>query len=724
MSNTSLGKLLVVEGLLTEADRQTIRRTCGVAPSAFAKGILALGILEEDELTALLADKTNFPIGPKDLMSEHDSDVFRAIDPLLAARLEVFPLGVQKDSIRVAVTDPLDRNIIRQLEFFTEKKIKPVIAPLSEIRRCLAKVVRGFQPQPTDLEAFLIHHAPSASRQLASERNPYLRRAERKPSGGAAASSIRIPGQYTSSERDDRFASIDIGPDFNAPPLSRRDRELESLSFLNKSSRPNPFASDGDQLRESAHTEAKIDIPAEEFSASVDHDEGTDPDLLDSKPRSQSNRAPEIAMESDLDLDLATESDAMSADTAQATDDSNSAGGDDFGGIKDEDLEDLGDLDLGQGSGNSADIDLTDLDDIGAAPARPETETAATQPVPEAATDQVELGMELADESTLDASIESAPDTAESAAELGEMEVAQLDEGAMAAEADFGETSLEKEAAADAGFEFDTESSDGLTASEAPDLLADLELAADLVQEPSPDLGLDAAPENFPDIGVEHDSSGEIGALPELGLDAGGSELMDDPKTGSDQMPSEDFATEAAAAIDSVNESPVEIEAAPDDKPEAAAAELDPTQVLSTLNQAMIRCSLSAPGPQNLQTIGTALAKHLPSGAIFSSATQLVRMAEWRHAATPLNTKDSIDAKERSALQIYLKSHAAPWLVLNESDAAKLPASLSGMMGKEEAVVICALGSTVLVTSCSLDLAANEAFQLAVQTLIKKLEKP
>ena len=45
MGTSGLGNLLVDEGLLTEVDRRTIKRTCGTGGGAFAKSIIALGVL-------------------------------------------------------------------------------------------------------------------------------------------------------------------------------------------------------------------------------------------------------------------------------------------------------------------------------------------------------------------------------------------------------------------------------------------------------------------------------------------------------------------------------------------------------------------------------------------------------------------------------------------------------------------------------------------------------
>ncbi len=60
MGASGLGSLLVKEGFLTEQDRLTITKTCGQGSWAFAKSILAIGLLDEDDLprTAIKPQRT------------------------------------------------------------------------------------------------------------------------------------------------------------------------------------------------------------------------------------------------------------------------------------------------------------------------------------------------------------------------------------------------------------------------------------------------------------------------------------------------------------------------------------------------------------------------------------------------------------------------------------------------------------------------------------------
>jgi hypothetical protein len=163
MGNSSLGTLLVEDGLLTESDRRLIRRGCG-ANGAFARGVLALGLLDEDELAAFIAEKTRWRIAGREALRHPAREAIGLIDLPLIERLEVVPLKLEGGKLHVAMLDPLDADTVRQIEFFTGHAVRPVIATLSQIRAGITALHKGYKPLRSSFEEFLTHHASAASR--------------------------------------------------------------------------------------------------------------------------------------------------------------------------------------------------------------------------------------------------------------------------------------------------------------------------------------------------------------------------------------------------------------------------------------------------------------------------------------------------------------------------------------------------------------------------------
>ena len=227
MATSRLGLLLVEDGLLTEADRRTIKRNCGGEGAAFARSILAIGLLAEDELAAFLAEKTQWRVAPMDLLAAAEKEAIDAVDRILMQKLEAIPLRIQDGVLHVAVVDPLDQDTLNQLAFFTGSKVRPVIATLSAIRAALKGLDQEYRPERTHLEAFMTNHAVAASRQLRIGEGQ-VRKVERRPVTSWPPPAAQAPAPVKASKIDgvERAPIIEPlhaapvrGPDVVAAPV-------------------------------------------------------------------------------------------------------------------------------------------------------------------------------------------------------------------------------------------------------------------------------------------------------------------------------------------------------------------------------------------------------------------------------------------------------------------------------------------------------------------------
>lgn len=162
MGASGLGSLLVKEGLLTEQDRLTINKTCGQGSWAFAKSILTMGLLDEEELAAFVAERTRFRVAAKNFLQKLDLGMSKRVDGRMFSRLEILPIALDGNRLTVAVADPLDKATLAQLEFFTGYEIVALIAPLSQIYEGLIRLNPDFRPRYSALSKFLHNHAAGA----------------------------------------------------------------------------------------------------------------------------------------------------------------------------------------------------------------------------------------------------------------------------------------------------------------------------------------------------------------------------------------------------------------------------------------------------------------------------------------------------------------------------------------------------------------------------------
>lgn len=174
MASSGLGTLLVHEGLLTDKDRHTLARTCGSGGAAFAKGVIDLGLLDEEDLATFLAERTRFSFADKMIEVDPTFDPKSVMPVRLIQQLEVLPLRLEEGVLTVAMADPLDTDAVHQLEFFTGYKVRPVIATFFQIHEGIRALDPDFVPQPSGLSDFLINHVDAAARRLKVRDNLHI----------------------------------------------------------------------------------------------------------------------------------------------------------------------------------------------------------------------------------------------------------------------------------------------------------------------------------------------------------------------------------------------------------------------------------------------------------------------------------------------------------------------------------------------------------------------
>ena len=253
MATSRLGLLLVEDGLLTEADRRTIKRNCGGEGAAFARSILAIGLLAEDELAAFLAEKTQWRVAPMDLLAAAEKEAIDAVDRILMQRLEAIPLRIQDGVLHVAVVDPLDQDTLNQLAFFTGSKVRPVIATLSAIRAALKGLDQEYRPERTHLEAFMTNHAVAASRQLRIGEGQ-VRKVERRPvtSWPPPAAQAHAPVKAPKLDGVERAPIIEP---LHTAPTSMRGPDVVASPMVSRFDEFSPAASEAEHEDPSGDSE-------------------------------------------------------------------------------------------------------------------------------------------------------------------------------------------------------------------------------------------------------------------------------------------------------------------------------------------------------------------------------------------------------------------------------------------------------------------------------------
>ena len=127
-----IGEILLENKFITKEQLEKAlqyQKQCG---GSLTQILLHQGYLDERALVKCLTTQFGFPYLPVSAY-EIDSEVLNLIPTDIAERYWFLPVDKEGDSLMVVMIDPLDTNVIKQLEDLTGLKIRPFVGIISEI---------------------------------------------------------------------------------------------------------------------------------------------------------------------------------------------------------------------------------------------------------------------------------------------------------------------------------------------------------------------------------------------------------------------------------------------------------------------------------------------------------------------------------------------------------------------------------------------------------------
>lgn len=237
MPSPSIGKLLTSGGFISEQDWQTVQKVCGAKPGEIIKGIISLGVIDEEALKKLLASKAGATTVDGPLISQFDQDVLEHIDPMVMQKLEIVPLKIRDDEkLCIAVSDPTDKGLLRQIEFFTGRNVVPVVASTTQINSCLETLIDGYEATKSGLQNFVSHFVATET-----------------------AGAENAEAAQSAQDADDYFSDLEISEDEDEMVTGSDDLDLSSLSDLDGDEEELDFALEEGDADDSDFGDAFID---------------------------------------------------------------------------------------------------------------------------------------------------------------------------------------------------------------------------------------------------------------------------------------------------------------------------------------------------------------------------------------------------------------------------------------------------------------------------------
>ncbi len=149
----ALDKGVLTQSQIDEANEQIAAHTdLTTAPPKLVDTLIANRAVEARQLSKLLADEFGMPLVDLMALRVPSPEAMELVPRALAVRYGVFPISRDGNSIKLAISDPLDVDTIDSLSHMLKLNIEPSVAPAYEIKHTID---RFYGKDASELEAML-----------------------------------------------------------------------------------------------------------------------------------------------------------------------------------------------------------------------------------------------------------------------------------------------------------------------------------------------------------------------------------------------------------------------------------------------------------------------------------------------------------------------------------------------------------------------------------------
>ncbi len=131
-SKKRLGDLLVEANLLTKSDLDTALRLQVGGNRRLGYLLIKMGFISEEQLHTVLSQQLDLPIVT--IENEINSEVKTLLPRYICRKYSIIPLAAgENNTLKMAMIDPSDSEAVTDIEKYTNKIIRPVLASKSDI---------------------------------------------------------------------------------------------------------------------------------------------------------------------------------------------------------------------------------------------------------------------------------------------------------------------------------------------------------------------------------------------------------------------------------------------------------------------------------------------------------------------------------------------------------------------------------------------------------------
>ncbi len=134
-----LGEHLVAAGVITPATLQQGLKRQNQSGGKLGSNLIEMGFIAMDDLLEYLSEKFGVP-GVNLFALNITTDVLRHVPPERMAAHQILPVSADNETLTLAMANPMDQDVIRDLQLTLDKKIIRVVSPAYMLEAAIAGV--------------------------------------------------------------------------------------------------------------------------------------------------------------------------------------------------------------------------------------------------------------------------------------------------------------------------------------------------------------------------------------------------------------------------------------------------------------------------------------------------------------------------------------------------------------------------------------------------------
>ena len=176
MTGRKLGEILMEMGLIDAKGLAKALEVQAREGRALSSVVSSLGLADEGAVSGAIADR--YHLERLDAASGVQAEAARLLPADFCLKHLVIPATADRNTLRLAMVDPVDLACIQNVEFRTNRRVVPIVASETTIRSAIAELLDGGAAAAADLFGALSHEAeidivadddPADPRQLARD---------------------------------------------------------------------------------------------------------------------------------------------------------------------------------------------------------------------------------------------------------------------------------------------------------------------------------------------------------------------------------------------------------------------------------------------------------------------------------------------------------------------------------------------------------------------------